>query len=322
VELVYETHALTTDNESGIATGWLPGTLSERGRANAVELGRRRRQDNISAIVVSDLRRAIETVEIAFAGVRIPVLHDGRLRECNYGALNGMPSSRLEAERAGHVRTPWPAGESYADVVSRTASLLEEIAAQWGGSRLLLVGHSANKWALDYLLLGRPLDVLVREGLAWQEGWEYALPAGWSRRAAHTATDVATGRRGKPMFRDTKAFSGFSVDDIEKVRPFYADTLGVDVRESNGMLELRFGDTAVLVYPKGAGHEAATYTVLNFPVPDVEKAVDELTAKGVVFERYEGAGQDEKGIAHNEGPLIAWFKDPAGNILSVIEDGG
>jgi catechol 2,3-dioxygenase-like lactoylglutathione lyase family enzyme len=122
------------------------------------------------------------------------------------------------------------------------------------------------------------------------------------------------------MFRDTRAYSGFSVDDVEKVRPFYADTLGVDTRVEHGMLELHFGATAVLVYPKGDAHEPATFTVLNFPLRDIEKAVDELAAKGVVFERYEGAGQDDKGIAHNEGPPIAWFKDPAGNILSVIEE--
>ena len=124
------------------------------------------------------------------------------------------------------------------------------------------------------------------------------------------------------MFRDSKAFSGFSVDDVEKVRPFYTDTLGVEARVNNGMLELYFGETAVLVYPKGDAHEPATFTVLNFPVPDVERAVDELTARGVTFERYSDANQDEKGIAHNEGPLIAWFRDPAGNILSVIEDEG
>jgi catechol 2,3-dioxygenase-like lactoylglutathione lyase family enzyme len=124
------------------------------------------------------------------------------------------------------------------------------------------------------------------------------------------------------MFRDSKAFSGFSVDDVERVRPFYAETLGVETQVNNGMLELYFGETAILVYPKGPAHEPATFTVLNFPVADVERAVDELAAKGVQFERYDDVNQDERGIAHNEGPLIAWFRDPAGNILSVIEDAG
>ena len=123
------------------------------------------------------------------------------------------------------------------------------------------------------------------------------------------------------MFRDTRAYSGFSVDDVEKVRPFYADTLGVDARVNHGMLELHFGETVILVYPKGPAHEPATFTVLNFQVPDVERAVDELSAKGVRFERYAGFPQDEKGIMRGQGPDIAWFKDPAGNVLSVLRPG-
>lgn len=119
------------------------------------------------------------------------------------------------------------------------------------------------------------------------------------------------------MLRDSKAFSGFSTDDIPAARAFYGDTLGLDVSEDNGMLTLHLaGGRDTLIYPK-PGHVPATYTTLNFPVPDVEAAVDELTAKGVVFEKYEGA--DEKGIQRGYGPTIAWFTDPAGNILSVLE---
>jgi catechol 2,3-dioxygenase-like lactoylglutathione lyase family enzyme len=122
------------------------------------------------------------------------------------------------------------------------------------------------------------------------------------------------------MFSQTKAFSGFSVDDMQKAKSFYQDTLGVKVSEENGMLQLHLGSgAAVLVYPK-ENHAPATFTILNFPVPDVEKAVDELTARGVTFERYEGFDQDEKGIMRGQGPDIAWFKDPAGNVLSVIRD--
>ena len=122
------------------------------------------------------------------------------------------------------------------------------------------------------------------------------------------------------MFQKTKAFSGFSVDDIAAARDFYGNTLGVDVTEVDGMLELHLGSGAsVLVYPK-ADHTAATFTVLNFPVEDVERAVDELAGRGVRFERYEGElATDSKGIFRGGGPLIAWFKDPAGNIISVLE---
>jgi broad specificity phosphatase PhoE len=122
VSIVYETHSTTTDNEKGIATGWLPGELSETGKRNARELGDRRRNDGIDVIYVSDLARALETVRIAFADGHIAVRVDERLRECNYGALNGMPTEQLARQRASHVDMPWPEGESYLDVVARTRS--------------------------------------------------------------------------------------------------------------------------------------------------------------------------------------------------------
>ncbi len=121
------------------------------------------------------------------------------------------------------------------------------------------------------------------------------------------------------MFHDTHAFSGFSTNDIPAAKKFYADTLGLEVTEEMGLLRLHLGGGGqVIVYPK-PNHEAATYTVLNFEVPDVEKAVDDLVAAGITFERYPDASQDDRGIARDpQGPAIAWFKDPAGNILSVL----
>ncbi|ADB35937.1 Glyoxalase/bleomycin resistance protein/dioxygenase [Kribbella flavida DSM 17836] len=120
------------------------------------------------------------------------------------------------------------------------------------------------------------------------------------------------------MFRQTKAFSGFSVDDIPAAKAFYAETLGLEVTEQNGMLTLQIASGhGVLVYPK-QDHVPAEYTVLNFPVDDITAAVRALAERGIRFERY-GDDQDELGIARNEGPPIAWFKDPAGNVLSVIE---
>jgi predicted enzyme related to lactoylglutathione lyase len=124
------------------------------------------------------------------------------------------------------------------------------------------------------------------------------------------------------VLADSKAFSGFSVDDLDKAEAFYADTLGVTVERADEMpiLRLRFGgDRHVIVYAK-PDHQPATFTVLNFPVPDIDAAVDGLAARGVAFEHYEGFGQDEKGVMRGRGPLIAWFKDPAGNILSVVEE--
>ncbi len=123
------------------------------------------------------------------------------------------------------------------------------------------------------------------------------------------------------MLTDSPAYSGFSVQDLEQARRFYVETLGLRVsdEEMGGIMRLQLGGgTNVLVYAK-PDHTPATFTVLNFPVPDVEKAVDELTSRGVRFEHYEHLGTDEKGIARSGGPMIAWFTDPAGNILSVLE---
>jgi predicted enzyme related to lactoylglutathione lyase len=126
------------------------------------------------------------------------------------------------------------------------------------------------------------------------------------------------------MFADTKAFSGFAVDDVQKAREFYGETLGVRTTvldEEAGLLVLNLaGDRDTFVYHK-PDFTPATYTILNFQVDDVDKAVDELTGRGVQFERYDGFDQDEKGIARGMGPDIAWFKDPAGNILAVLAEG-
>ncbi|OLE38698.1 MAG: glyoxalase [Actinobacteria bacterium 13_1_20CM_3_68_9] len=125
------------------------------------------------------------------------------------------------------------------------------------------------------------------------------------------------------MFADTKAYSGFAVDDLEKAQEFYGETLGLrtSVLDSeNGLLVLHLaGDRDTLVYRK-PDYAPASYTILNFPVDDIDEAVDELAARGVSFESYDGFEQDEKGISRGNGPNIAWFKDPAGNILSVHQE--
>jgi catechol 2,3-dioxygenase-like lactoylglutathione lyase family enzyme len=122
------------------------------------------------------------------------------------------------------------------------------------------------------------------------------------------------------MFENTRAFSGFSVDDIPAAQKFYGETLGLKVTEDNGMLTLHIaGDRDVLVYPKGDQHTPASFTILNFPVDDIDAAVDELDRRGVAFERYPGMEQDAKGIMRAEGPPIAWFTDPAGNVLAVLQ---
>lgn len=116
-ELIFETHQLTTDNERGVATGWLPGQLSERGRTLARELGERRRNDGIALMFVSDLARAVETAELTFAGSGIPIRLDAWLRECTYGTLNGMSVARLAAERSQHIDAPYTGSQNYRQVV-------------------------------------------------------------------------------------------------------------------------------------------------------------------------------------------------------------
>jgi catechol 2,3-dioxygenase-like lactoylglutathione lyase family enzyme len=123
------------------------------------------------------------------------------------------------------------------------------------------------------------------------------------------------------MLTSTRAFSGFAVPDVDSARHFYGDTLGIDVSEEHGMLSLHLADGHdVLVYPK-PDHTPASFTILNFAVDDIEAAVDELAGRGVQFERYDGFEHDERGIARAQGgPPIAWFTDPAGNILAVLQD--
>ena len=120
---------------------------------------------------------------------------------------------------------------------------------------------------------------------------------------------------------ESKAFSGFAAPDVKKLKEFYGQTLGLNVTDEHGLLTLHLaGGNNVLIYPK-ADHVPATFTVLNFPVGDVDQAVDELSGRGIRFEKYDGPEikTDEKGIMRGKGPTIAWFKDPAGNILSVLK---
>jgi catechol 2,3-dioxygenase-like lactoylglutathione lyase family enzyme len=146
-----------------------------------------------------------------------------------------------------------------------------------------------------------------------------------SRRciAALRVEESNSERKEQAMLGDSKAFSGFAVDDLQRARRFYEETLGVKTTvldEENGVMTLNLpGDPDPVVYVK-PDYVPATFTVLNFPVDDIDAAVDGLAARGVGFERYEGFPQDEKGVMREAGPLIAWFKDPAGNILSVMQE--
>ena len=175
LQIVFETHSISEDNENGIATGWRDGRLSERGRALAAELGARRRDDGIRAVFTSDLGRAVETARLAFAETAIPILADWRLRECDYGSLNGQPAADLHRDRRRYLDTPYPGGESWRQAIARVGRVLPDLGLRWQGARVLVIGHVATRWAFEHLLGGVPLEQLIEADFGWREGWEYRL---------------------------------------------------------------------------------------------------------------------------------------------------
>lgn len=175
--VVYETHSTSVDNERGIATGWLPGELSDVGVDQARQLGTRRRDDGIDLVLTSDLHRAVRTTEIAFGDSDIPVVIEPRLRECDYGTLTGGPVARIRPSIA-FLDERFPGGESYRDACRRTADVLGELALRPDLRRVLIVAHSAQRWALRALLGGEDLADVLSGPDRWQPGWEYVLPVG------------------------------------------------------------------------------------------------------------------------------------------------
>ena len=189
LELVFETHSITVDNETGHAMGWLPGELSTRGRELALELGVRRRADGLDAVFTSDRHRAVETAEIAFAGSGIPVFADARLRECDYGELNGRPREEVHLDRPPDE--PFPGGESWREAVGRVLGFLEELVRTRDGQRVLVIGHMATRYAVECAGTGATLEDVLAQPFAWQPGWSYRLSASSSPTWATTSTATA-----------------------------------------------------------------------------------------------------------------------------------
>lgn len=171
--LYYETHSTSTDNERGIASGHNDPDLSPTGEEQAKELGERYRDVTLEAVYHSDLKRARRTAEIAFAGREVTLIADPRLRECNFGALNGAPVEEVHGVGSTHVVTPFPGGESYEQVVERMAGFLREIAGTDGP--VLVIGHRATQHAIEHIVNGAPLADLVTAHWEWQPGWRYQL---------------------------------------------------------------------------------------------------------------------------------------------------
>jgi 2,3-bisphosphoglycerate-dependent phosphoglycerate mutase len=173
IQIVYETHSISVDNEAGLAAGWLPSRLSDRGRELARELGRRRQDDGLRAVFCSDLQRAQETARIAFSGTGLTVLADWRLRECDYGQLNGRPSAEVHDQRRRYLDTPYPGGESWRQAVARVTRFLPDLGLRWENTRVLVIGHLATRYAFEHVLHAVPLETLLETGTVWQAGWEY-----------------------------------------------------------------------------------------------------------------------------------------------------
>jgi broad specificity phosphatase PhoE len=179
--VVFETHATSLDNEAGLASGWFDVGLSATGEEQARMLGFRRRHDELAAVFCSNLTRAYRTAEIAFGDRALPIIRDGRLRECDYGALTRHPTSEVETLRALHVATPFPDGESYHQVAGRVCEWLTEVASRFAGRTVVVIGHRATFYALEHLLKGVPLDQAVLSTWRWQPGWTYRASFGASR---------------------------------------------------------------------------------------------------------------------------------------------
>jgi broad specificity phosphatase PhoE len=166
VEIIFEYHSASTDNEAGVASGWRDPPLSPKGRDQAKDLGERRRVEQIDAVFPSDLLRAVETAEIAFDG--IPIHPDSRLREYDYGMMTGSAPEVIRAERPNRVDAPFPQGESLRDVSTRVRSFLDDVSRDWNGKRVVLIGHGATKLALDHLLSGLSLQDAASQTPAWE----------------------------------------------------------------------------------------------------------------------------------------------------------
>jgi len=175
IEIVFETHSTSEDNERGAASGWAHSRLSDVGRQQAVALGERRRDNGIDAVFSSDLSRAVETARVAFADSSVPILLDWRLRECDYGDETQGPVAVHHATRCDHIAVPYPSGESWEQAVDRVGRFLADLPPRWSQRRILVIGHVATRWGLDHHTTGVPLADLCAAGFEWQEGWEYRL---------------------------------------------------------------------------------------------------------------------------------------------------
>jgi len=176
VKITYFVHGTTTDNEQGLATGWLPGQLSAAGQEQAKKLGEQAASLRFDVVFCSDLQRAIDSAKLGF-GDKYNIIQDERLRECNYGDMNGKPTASFKNRMEDFINTPFPNGESYRDVEARLASFVDFLRKDYEGKHIAIVAHQGPQLALDVLLRGKTwqqaIDEDWRKTHSWQPGWEY-----------------------------------------------------------------------------------------------------------------------------------------------------
>jgi len=177
ITLIFEAHGTTIDNENHLSSGWYDDELSELGKKQSEEMGERYKNDQLDAIFCSDLKRAVQSAEIAFKDRNIPIIPDERLRECNYGELNHHPETEVNPQKIHHIVTPFPNGESYEDTLTRVKSFLEYLLSKYDGKRVMVIDHRATQYGLEYWINGISLhdSITNHEKWKWQPGWTYTL---------------------------------------------------------------------------------------------------------------------------------------------------
>lgn len=174
VNITFESHSTSLDNENHLSSGWNDIELSPLGITQAKELGTRRAEEHFDAIFCSDLQRSYKTAEIAFEN-KFPIIKDPRLRECNYGDLTQHPSTEIESEKVKRIKIPFPSGESYEQTTQRMKDFLRDLVKNYAGKKVLVIGHAATRYGLIHLIKKEPLEKIVTAPWQWQPGWEYQL---------------------------------------------------------------------------------------------------------------------------------------------------
>ncbi len=174
VEIIFEAHGTTYDNEAHVSSGHNDVALSPLGIQQSKEMGERYKDAHFDAIFCSDLQRAYKSAEIAF-GDKFPIIQDARLRECDYGDLTQHPSSEVDVEKPKRINTPFPNGESYEQTSLRMKAFLDDLAAKYDGKKVMVIGHRATQYGLEHWIKGLPLEQVIPAPWKWQAGWTYIL---------------------------------------------------------------------------------------------------------------------------------------------------